>query len=94
MAKKKWNQLPHNEQVSAVLSAVRRGRSTKSLANYLGAPPYDVESILVSERNNGAVRCSNKVWYRTDQPLTPKQPRPPRLTVKQELFLKRQGNLF
>lgn len=94
MAKRKWSILNDSERRSAVLSAIRRGRSIKSLADFLDAPPHDVEAMLMSERELGVVRCSNKVWYRTDLPVVPAPPRPPRLTVKQELFLKRQGNLF
>lgn len=94
MAKKKWNELSDADRRASLLSAIRRGRSIKSLADYLDAPPHAVEAMLMSELELGVVRCSNKVWYRTDVELRPEPPRRPRLTVKQELFLKRQGNLF
>src|SRR5687768_13657593 len=91
----KWSGLPLGERVRVLLSAIKGGgRTIKQLADFFGTEPALVEELLVVQREAGAVHCTNKVWYPADEPLKPALPRAPRLTAKQELFLKRQGNLF
>lgn len=92
--KPKWKDPSTHDKETAILRELRVGVMSAQLANKVGSDWTEVDLLLAELARRGEVRCTNKLWYRTDLEPKLRPPRAPRLNAEYELFLKKQGRLF